>query len=208
MTFRQNASSGFCNIMFYWHTQISKLQSHMFAISGWKKLWIFDISNLAPSSLSAKLYHSSLSVKWLRLLAQIVYQTMVKIWHTLSSGPLCRYRIDDCFSRNVRFTCLGVGCCFSMKSKKLYFLFGKRVVSKGADPNGEVWTTTFWTASTFHAFITSQGLQFTAFWGRFDEQGRSQPSSSPRRFWRFFNFVLENSNFPTPGKLLFDRDVM
>ena len=56
---------------------------------GIKKLWIFDISNLTPSSLSAKLYHTSLSVKWLRLFAQIVYQTMVKIWQlSLSAKSL------------------------------------------------------------------------------------------------------------------------
>ena len=99
MTFRQNASSGFCNIMFYWHTQISKLQSHMFAISGWKKLWIFDISNLTPSSLSAKLYHSSLSVKW--LFAQIVYQTMVKIWQLSLSAKSLQPTWNNCLHSKI-----------------------------------------------------------------------------------------------------------
>ena len=53
---------------------------------------------------------------------------------TDSSGPLCRYRIDDCFSRSICFTCRGFGCCFSMNSKKSNYLLGNNAVDRVSNP--------------------------------------------------------------------------
>ena len=82
---------------------------------------------------------------------------LVRSHGTENCGPLCRYGIDVCLTRNIRFYLRGAHCCFRMKSKKSNFLLGKRAVDGAINPVDKVSITALCTALDFHVFVRSQG---------------------------------------------------